>query len=74
MRNLEETLPLVYTPIVGEGCQRLSEIWRKPCGLLLSYPNKHRIPEILADARLEQVLGIVAHVWEPYSRPYRKRD
>src|SRR5246127_1950162 len=30
VRNLEETLPLVYTPTVGEGCQRFSEIWRQP--------------------------------------------
>jgi malate dehydrogenase (oxaloacetate-decarboxylating) len=58
-RNLEEVLPLVYTPTVGEGCQRFSEIWRKPRGLFLSYPNKHRIREILADPRLDKVRVIV---------------
>ena len=47
--HIEELLPLVYTPTVGEGCQRFSEIWRKPRGVFLSYPNKHRIREILAD-------------------------
>jgi malate dehydrogenase (oxaloacetate-decarboxylating) len=36
VRNIEEMLPLVYTPTVGEGCQRFSEIWRKPRGLFLS--------------------------------------
>lgn len=58
-RNLEEMLPLIYTPTVGEGCQRFSEIWRKPRGLFLSYPNKHRIREILANPRLDTVRIIV---------------
>ncbi len=58
-RNLEEILPLVYTPTVGEGCQRFSEIWRKPRGLFLSYPNKHRIREILSNPHLDHVRIIV---------------
>lgn len=58
-RHLEEILPLIYTPTVGEGCQRFSEIWRKPRGLFLSYPNKHRIREILASSRLDGVRIIV---------------
>ena len=59
VRNIEELLPLVYTPTVGEGCQRFSEIWRKPRGLFLSYPNKSRIREILSDPRLDRVRVIV---------------
>src|SRR5271170_8145800 len=59
VRNIEEVLPLVYTPTVGEGCQRFSEIWRKPRGVFLSYPNKHRIREILADPRFDRVRVIV---------------
>ena len=43
VRNVEQMLPLVYTPTVGEGCQRFSEIWRRPRGLFLSYPNRDRI-------------------------------
>jgi len=58
-RNIEKMLPLVYTPTVGEGCQRFSEIWRKPRGLFLSYPNKDRIPEILSYARYDNVKCIV---------------
>ena len=59
LRHIEELMPLVYTPTVGEGCQRFSEIWRKPRGLFLSYPNRHRIREILSDPRLDRVRVIV---------------
>jgi malate dehydrogenase (oxaloacetate-decarboxylating) len=57
--NIEELLPIVYTPAVGEGCQRFSEIWRKPRGLFLSYPDKNRIEQILASPRYDSVRCIV---------------
>lgn len=59
VRNVEQMLPLVYTPTVGEGCQRFSEIWRKPRGLFLSYPNKDRIAQILSHPRYDNVKCIV---------------
>jgi malate dehydrogenase (oxaloacetate-decarboxylating) len=59
VRYPAELLPLVYTPTVGEGCQRFSEIWRRPRGLFLSYPNRERIAEILASPRLDAVRVIV---------------
>ena len=59
VRRAAELLPLVYTPTVGEGCQRFSEIWRKPRGLFLSYPNKDRIAQILAPRRYDDVRCIV---------------
>ena len=57
--NLEELLPLVYTPTVGEGCERFSEIWRKPRGIFLSYPNRERLDEILANPLFDKVRVIV---------------
>ncbi|MGD0801290.1 MAG: NAD-dependent malic enzyme [Terracidiphilus sp.] len=57
--HTEEMLPIVYTPAVGEGCQRFSEIWRRPRGLFLSYPNRDRIAQILADPRYDGVRCIV---------------
>jgi malate dehydrogenase (oxaloacetate-decarboxylating) len=57
--HIEETLPVVYTPTVGEGCQKFSEIWRRPRGLFLSYPNKDRIDQILAHPRYDNVRCIV---------------
>jgi malate dehydrogenase (oxaloacetate-decarboxylating) len=58
-QHVEELLPIVYTPAVGEGCQRFSEIWRKPRGVFLSYPNKNRIEQILASSRYNDVRCIV---------------
>ncbi|MBN9049545.1 MAG: NAD-dependent malic enzyme [Rhizobiales bacterium] len=57
--HMEELLPIVYTPTVGEGCQRFSEIWRKPRGLFISYPNRHRMTEILNRPNLNDVRVIV---------------
>lgn len=57
--HIEELLPIVYTPAVGEGCQRFSEIWRRSRGVFISYPNKHRIEKILADPRFDDVRCIV---------------
>jgi malate dehydrogenase (oxaloacetate-decarboxylating) len=57
--NIEELLPIVYTPTVGEGCQRFSEIWRRPRGLFISYPNKDRIDQILADPCYDDIRCIV---------------
>jgi len=58
-RNLREMLPLVYTPTVGEGCQRFSRIWAKPRGLFLSWPHRKRIHEILAHPRFDKIDAIV---------------
>ncbi len=59
VRNITEMLPLVYTPTVGEGCQRFSEIWRRPRGVFLSYPNKSRIREILSHPQFDKARVIV---------------
>jgi malate dehydrogenase (oxaloacetate-decarboxylating) len=59
VRNIEEMLPLVYTPTVGEGCQRFSEIWKRPRGLFLSYTNRDRMEQMLSHARYDRVKCIV---------------
>ncbi|GHK01369.1 NAD-dependent malic enzyme [Streptomyces sp. Y2F8-2] len=45
--HLEELLPIVYTPTVGEACRRFSEIYRRPRGLFLSWEDRDRFREIL---------------------------
>jgi malate dehydrogenase (oxaloacetate-decarboxylating) len=59
LSDVRTFMPIVYTPTVGEGCQRFSEIWRKPRGLFLSYPNQSRIEKILSHKRYDKVRAIV---------------
>ena len=59
VRNLEELLPIVYTPTVGLGCQHFSQAFRRPRGLFLSVPHQDRIKSILAHPRFDNVEAIV---------------
>src|ERR1700738_2320127 len=45
--HIPESLPIVYTPPVGEAGQRFSEIYRRPRGLFVSYPDRDRLDEVL---------------------------
>jgi len=45
--NLEECMPIVYTPTVGEGCVKYGSNWRNPQGLYISINDKEYINEIL---------------------------
>jgi len=58
-RNIEELMPIVYTPTVGLGCQQFSHIFRKPRGLFLSLPQQERMRRILAHPRFDGVEAIV---------------
>lgn len=57
--HLEEMLPVVYTPTVGLACQNFHRIFRRPRGLTLSYPMRHRLPELLNNRRQRDVDVIV---------------
>ncbi|WP_328822123.1 NAD-dependent malic enzyme [Mycolicibacter terrae] len=57
--HIEEMLPIVYTPTVGEACRRFSQIYRRPRGLFVSYPDRERLREVLGNRRERQVDVIV---------------
>ena len=58
-QNLEELLPVVYTPTVGAGCQQFSRLFRKPRGVFLGLSQKDRMRKILENPRFDPVEVIV---------------
>jgi malate dehydrogenase (oxaloacetate-decarboxylating) len=59
-QNVEELLPIVYTPTVGAGCKSFSRLFRKPRGLFLSMPHRHHIRQILANPLFDKTEVVVA--------------
>jgi len=57
--HIEEMLPVLYTPTVGLACQRFSEIYRRPRGLFIAYPDRDRVGEILSNRPRREVDVIV---------------
>lgn len=59
LNHIGEMLPMIYTPVVGLACQRFSEIYRRPRGLFISYPERDRMEEMIANIELPDVQVIV---------------
>jgi malic enzyme len=57
--RIDEMMPVVYTPVVGEACQQYSHIYRRPRGLYISYDQRTRIDAILANHRRAPAIIVV---------------
>lgn len=57
--HLEEMMPIIYTPVVGEACERFSEIYRRTRGLFIAYPDRHHIDEMLSNVTKNNIKVIV---------------
>ena len=57
--HLEEMLPIIYTPTVGQACQEFSNIYRNHRGLFISYPDREHMDDILRSATKDNVKVIV---------------
>lgn len=58
-KHLDECMPVIYTPGVGDGCRFFSHIYRRPRGLFISYPNKDAIEQMLDNPRFRETEVIV---------------
>jgi malate dehydrogenase (oxaloacetate-decarboxylating) len=57
--HLREMMPIIYTPVVGQACQMFSEIYRRPRGLFVAYPERDHIDATLDNAPCDRVDVIV---------------
>lgn len=57
--HIEEMMPIIYTPTVGEACERFSDIYRSSRGLFISYDERHLMADILRNATKRKVKIIV---------------
>ncbi len=54
-----EMMPILYTPTVALGCAQFSRLYTKPRGLFLSYPQRHRMRQMLESRPYRDVDVIV---------------
>lgn len=58
-QNLEEMLPIIYTPTVGDACEQFSDIYRSSRGLFVAYSEREQMDDIIRNATKRKVKVIV---------------
>ena len=57
--HLEEMLPIIYTPTVGDACEHFSDIYRSARGIFVSYDDRELLDEILRSVTKDKVKVVV---------------
>lgn len=57
--HIEEMMPIIYTPTVGDACEQFSDIYRSSRGIFVSYSERFQMEDILRNATKRKVKVIV---------------
>ncbi len=57
--HIEEMMPIIYTPTVGDACEQFSDIYRSSRGLFIAYAEREHMQDILRNATKRKVKVIV---------------
>ena len=57
--HIEEMMPIIYTPTVGDACEQFSDIYRSSRGLFVSWEERHQLDDIVRNATKRKVKVIV---------------
>jgi malate dehydrogenase (oxaloacetate-decarboxylating) len=57
--HINEMMPIIYTPTVGDACEQFSDIYRSSRGLFISYSERHQMDDILRNATKRKVKVLV---------------
>ncbi|WP_213994862.1 NAD-dependent malic enzyme [Arsukibacterium sp.] len=58
-QHLEEMIPIIYTPTVGDACEQFSDIYRSARGLFISFEDRYNLDDVLRNATKAKVKVIV---------------
>jgi malate dehydrogenase (oxaloacetate-decarboxylating)(NADP+) len=77
LERIEEMMPIIYTPTVGQGCQEYGHIFRRPRGMFISAADQGRVAEVayqLGLATRPKSVDLLSHVksqmYQPRYRSY----
>ena len=73
MDNLEEMMPIIYTPTVGKACQEYGHIFRRSRGFYISSNDRGQMEKILRQLADARRAGDRRHGRRTHSRPRRSR-
>ncbi|WP_414829529.1 NAD-dependent malic enzyme [Alteromonas sp. H39] len=58
-KYIDEMMPIIYTPTVGDACEQFSDIYRSSRGLFVSWEERHQLDDIVRNATKRKVKVIV---------------
>ena len=58
-QHLDEMIPIIYTPTVGDACEQFSDIYRSARGLFISFEDRYNLDDVLRNATKAKVKVIV---------------